>query len=201
MQDPNNLTILCAVEGIVDEAVARRLVREVGANPGAVYGKKGKAHLCGRLSGYNRAAEYNNWLVLIDLDQDAVCAPAYIRLLRLTIAPRMYLRIAVREVESWLLADSEKLADYLRVSPDLIPRDPESVADPKAMMVALAARSRMRAVREDMVPRPGSRRTIGPAYPSRLIEFADKHWRPLIASRCSDSLNRAVRRLRSILAE
>ena len=57
MQDPNNLTILCAVEGIVDEAVARRLVREVGANPGAVYGKKGKAHLRGRLSGYNQAAE------------------------------------------------------------------------------------------------------------------------------------------------
>ena len=201
MQDPNNPMILCAVEGIVDEAVARCVVREVGANPEAVYGKKGKAHLRGRLSCYNQAAEYNNWFVLIDLDQDAVCAPACVRLLRLTVAPRMCLRIAVREVESWLLADSEKLAGFLSVSPDLIPRDPESVADPKAMMVALAARSRLRAVREDMVPRPGSRRVIGPAYPSRLIEFADKHWRPQIALRCSDSLNRAVRRLRSILSE
>lgn len=73
MQDPNNPMILCAVEGIVDEAVARCVVREVGANPEAVYGKKGKAHLRGRLSCYNQAAEYNNWFVLIDLDQDAVC--------------------------------------------------------------------------------------------------------------------------------
>jgi ribosomal protein L25 (general stress protein Ctc) len=37
--------IAAAVEGIVDEAVARRLIREAGGIPGPVYGKNGKQHL------------------------------------------------------------------------------------------------------------------------------------------------------------
>jgi hypothetical protein len=201
MARPADVVISSAVEGLVDEAVARRLVTEVGATPGAVYGRKGKTHLRERISSYNQAARWGPWLVLIDLDQDAECAPSYLEELSLDVAPQMCLRIAVREIESWLLADREQVARFLGLSRSLIPRDPESEADPKAALVALAARSRRRDVREDMLPRPGSRRSVGPAYSSRLIEFTENLWRPEVAARLSDSLNRALTCLRRLSRE
>ncbi|GAB4255951.1 MAG: ATP-binding protein [Thermoleophilia bacterium] len=64
-----------AVEGVVDEAVLRRIVEQLGAQLGVVYGKRGKAGLDASLSGYNRAARLSPWVVLRDLDRDE-CAPA-----------------------------------------------------------------------------------------------------------------------------
>ena len=64
-----------AVEGDVDEAVVRRLILHVGAEPGPIHGKRGKGHLRRNLPGYNQAARYGPWVVLVDLDHDAECAP------------------------------------------------------------------------------------------------------------------------------
>ncbi len=72
-----------AVEGDVDEAVLRRLAEQVGAAIGPVHGKKGKQFLLRRVHGYNNAARFGPWVVLVDLDQDADCAPH----LRLEVAP------------------------------------------------------------------------------------------------------------------
>jgi hypothetical protein len=38
------VVIYGAVEGLVDEAVVRRLIRHVGAEPGPIYGKNGKVY-------------------------------------------------------------------------------------------------------------------------------------------------------------
>lgn len=43
------MTISAAVEGSLDEAVVSRLIRNVGALPGTVYGKNGKPYLRGRI--------------------------------------------------------------------------------------------------------------------------------------------------------
>jgi len=83
----------------------------------------------------------------------------------------MYFRVVVRAVEAWLLADRERLSALLSIPSTRIPREPEAVVDPKRIIVELAMHSRQWAVREDMVPRPGSGRAVGPAYTSRLIEF------------------------------
>ena len=64
-----------AVEGTVDEAVLRRLVEHVGVTIGPVYGKKGKELLRQRIGNYNQAARFSPWVVLVDLDQEADCAP------------------------------------------------------------------------------------------------------------------------------
>jgi hypothetical protein len=39
------VVVSAAVEGIVDEAVVRKLIVEAGGRPGTVYGKSGKAFL------------------------------------------------------------------------------------------------------------------------------------------------------------
>lgn len=188
--------LTAAVEGLVDEAVVRRLATHVGMEIGPVYGKNGKDHLRQRIAGYNKAARISPWIVLVDLNHEAECAPPLRGAWLPQPAPTMCFRVAVREVESWLIADRGRLARFLRVPIARVPTAPETIEDPKGAMVELAARSRRRDVREDMVPRPGSGRPIGPAYASRLIEFVGTHWDPEVAARSSDSLRRCLVRLR-----
>ncbi len=164
----------------------------VGAEPGPVYGKNGKANLKDKIAGYNNAAKHAPWVVLVDLDQDADCAPP----LRVgwvpTPGPQLCFRVAVRAVEAWLMADAEAVAAFLSVAHRKIPANPEGLVAPKEALVNLARASRRKQIRDDMVPREGSGRSIGPAYVSRLIEFASSHWRPAEAADRSDSLRRAI---------
>lgn len=71
---------------------------------------------------------------------------------------------------------------------------------PKQALVNLARTSRRRAIRDDMVPREGSGRAVGPGYTSRIIEFVSNHWRPEQAAHVSDSLRRAIARLEILVA-
>jgi len=197
-----HLVISGAVEGIVDEAVLRRLVKETGAVVGPIHGKTGKPFLMQKIAAYNQAARFAPWVILIDLDHDGDCAPPFIRACLPDPAPYMSFRVAVREVESWLMADRERLAKFLSVGVSRIPDNPEALDSPKMTMVDVARHSRRKEIRENMVPRPGSGRKVGPAYASILIEFVrnpKSGWRPHIAARSSDSLNRCLRRLEQII--
>jgi len=198
----NPVVISAAVEGILDEVVLRRLIEGLGAFPGSVYGKNGKSFLLEKLNAYNQAARFVPWVILIDLDHDADCAPPFLQSCLPNPAPYMSFRVAVREIEAWLLADRESLARFLSVGVSRIPHDPENLDSPKSTMVEIARHSRRRDVRENMVPRPGSGRKIGPAYTSLLIEFArdpENGWRPNVAAKSSDSLNRCIHRLEQLI--
>ena len=195
----NALAISAAVEGIVDEAVIRKLIVLAGANPGNVYGRQGKPFLRQRIDGYNAAAEYAPWVVLVDLDREHDCPPPLRNAWLPEPAVHLCFRVAVRTVEAWLLADADRIADFLAVARGKIPENPEALGDPKAAMVVLARTSRQRDIREDMVPGPSSGRPVGPAYASRLIEFASSSWRPEIAAKQSESLRRARECLRRLV--
>lgn len=199
MKTANGTVIHAAVEGVVDDAVVRRLIALAGGTPGTVYGKQGKALLRQKVAGYNNAARHAPWVVLADLDHDEACAPPLSRAWLPQPALHLCFRVAVREVESWLLADAEPLAGFLGVARSRLPSDPERLDDPKAAMVNLARVSRRRDIRQDMVPRPESGRQVGPAYSSRLIEFASGHWRPDVAADRADSLKRAIRCLEQLV--
>ena len=189
-----------AVEGETDEAIARRLIGHAGGRIGKVRGGKGKAYLRRRIAAYNSAARYSPWFVLVDLDSDADCAAALRSAWLSSLAARLCFRIAVREVEAWLMADAESLARYLNVPRARVPRDPEGREDPKGDMVGLARRSRRRELREDMTPGADSRGREGPAYAGRLVEYAETAWRPEVAAQHSDSLRRAIACLRRLVA-
>ncbi len=195
------VVVNAAVEDIVDEAVAVRLISHVGGKPGEVYGKQGKGYLQRTVKAYNQAANYAPWLVLVDLDHDANCAPLLRRSWVPTPAPRLCFRVAVRAVESWLLADAEAMAGFLGVARSKIPPQPEALPDPKRTLVDLARASRRREIRLDMVPREGSGRSEGPAYTSRLIEYVGHHWRPEEAAKRAESLARTIRCLRRLMEQ
>jgi len=102
-----------------------------------------------------------------------------------------------------LLADAERFAQFFAVKRSAIPANPDSIADAKDKVLALVAASRRAAVREDMTPRAGSGRRVGPAYTSRLIDFASDTkfgWRLKIAMANSPSLAKCIARFDDLLA-
>lgn len=189
---PEPVVISAAVEGLLDEVVVRRLIEHAGGSPGPVFGKEGKQALRDKIGGYNNAAQHTPWFVLVDLNGDADCAPPLRQTWLAAPAPRLCFRVAVRQVEAWLMADREELAKYLSIARSRVPPAPESLQNAKVEMVNLARRSRRKDVRADMVPRAGSGRSTGPAYVSRLIEYVQSHWRPAVAAQSAESLRKAI---------
>lgn len=177
------------------------MVSHVGAQLGPVHGKAGKAALLQRLRAYAAASHFAPWIVLVDLDRQRDCAPA----LRANVLPEpmpdLCFRIAVRSVEAWLLADRAKAAAFLGVARARVPRDPESLEDPKRELVNLARASRWRAIREELVPDERGGRLVGPGYTARMSEFASTHWRPEEALRHADSLRRAIDCLQRLVSD
>jgi len=84
-----------AIEGLTDEYVVRRILQFSGLTCGYVRGLAGKPALVANLQKYNQAARFANWFVLLDLDQDADCAPTYIQSLLAKRAEGLLLRIPV----------------------------------------------------------------------------------------------------------
>lgn len=193
------VAISAAVEGLIDEAVARKLISHAGGIPATVYGKSGKTLLRQRIDGYNHAARRLPWMVLVDLDHDANCAPPLREQWLPKPARKLCFRIAVREVEAWLIADTESFASFIGLAAGKIPVEPETLDNPKRTVVNLARSARSRAVRMDMVPREGSGREVGPAYSSRMVECVDTRWRPDVAAKRSASLRGAVDCLRRLV--
>ncbi|NTU63766.1 MAG: DUF4276 family protein, partial [Chloroflexi bacterium] len=147
------VTISAAVEGPTDEAIARRLIEAAGAEIGVVYGKHGKASLLQRLNGYNSAAGFAPWLVLVDLDRDADCVPPFRAACLPQPANTMCFRVAVHEVEAWLMADRQAMAHFLSVPMARIPLYPDQTPEPKRLIIDVAQRARRREIREGIVPR------------------------------------------------
>ncbi len=201
MADGSDVIVSGAVEGNLDEALLRRLVEEEGATLRPPYGKKDKQHPKQMLVGYNQSARRTPWVVLMDLDHDADCAPP----LRAECLPApayyMCFRIAVWAIEAWLLADSQSIARFLSVAVSHVPSFPEMLDDPKQFMVDLAQKSRRRDIRESMVPRPGSGRKVGSLYTSQPIEFVQTRWKPNTAAQKSDSLRRCRKRIHELVRD
>lgn len=193
-----------AVEGPTDEWVLRRIIHHVGAEVHRIQVQQGKTRLRSALPGMNAAARRSGWVVIVDLDHDQPCADALVADWLPSPSPFMRLRVAVRSIESWLLADAERFSDFIGVRRAAVPQDPESLSHPKDVVVALARQSRRRAIREDMVPRERSGRRVGPAYTSRLIDFTEsiQHgWRPDVAAAHAPSLRRCIERVRELVSQ
>jgi hypothetical protein len=181
-----------AVEGDLDEVVLRSVLTSVDIEVDNVYGKRGKDHLRENIKRYNQAARHGGWVILVDLNNDAECPPPFINSWVPTRNPNLQLRIAVRAIESWLLADRMEIARFLRVPMQKIPTQPENEVNPKQTLINITRISKSKALREDIIPSRISTAFQGPGYTSRLIEFAMNHWKPGRAARHAPSLKRSI---------
>lgn len=200
------MTITLAVEDALSEVVAKRLVSDYlpGADVVGTMGYQGIGFLRRRMRDLNQIALYQNpVLVLADLDSPEDCAPNRVSRLSggLTVAPNLLIRIAVMEIESWILADRRGIAKWLGIATNVVPPNAESLNDPKRTLVELASRSRSRALRDAITPQGvrGSSRT-GPGYNGTLGEFVTQRWSPDAARRNAPSLERAIARITELTA-
>ena len=183
------------VEGDLDEVVLKQMLKYARIEVAHVYGKRGKDDLRENIKRYNQAAQHGKWVILVDLNHDAECPPPFISSWLPARSPGLQLRIAVRAVEAWLLADRNEMARFLGVPGHRIPTYPEAEENPKATLIKIARRSKRKVIREDIVPSVNTTAIQGPGYTTRLIEFTRTRWDPERASLNAPNLKRSINSL------
>lgn len=157
-------------------------------------GKKGRGYIKKRINDFNNQNALP-FFVLADLDEDE-CAPVLIKSwMRRPLQQNIVFRIAVREVESWLLADTRGFSQYCRLEYSLIKKKvnkPDDLPDPKETLIALVDRCKNRSLKNDIVRRDISSYKQGPGYNSRLIDYVHNYWEIGRAALVSESLERAM---------
>jgi hypothetical protein len=161
---------------------------------GVSYNGHGFGYIKSKINGFNQACKSIPFIVLTDLDNHPCPVKLKNDWFSSTPHPNMIFRIAVREVEAWLLADIEGFAEYTGVSKVNFPLNPELESDPKKTLINIAKRSRKRDVRGDIVP-INENAQVGPNYNGRLMEFVYNYWDIQRAMERSESLRKAYRRL------
>ena len=198
------MLITLAAEDDLSIAVAKRLVGEYAPAAEIVDLRVAGGSIKSLIPSLNQIARHiMPVLAFADLDRPQSCAPDLVRELSngLTISPDMIIRIAVMEIEAWIMADREGFAKWLSIAASIVSRDPESLNDPKRTLVNLAARSRKRALREGIAPDyvRGTHRT-GASYNILLDEFVTQHWNPEAARANAPSLARTIARIAQLAA-
>ena len=201
------MLVAISVEDVLSEAVARRLLTQYSPDAQIVLtmGLSGNDYLKQNIRNFNQIARYQYpILVLTDLDRSESCPPELLRewTQGLRIVPELLIRVAVLEIESWIMADRSAFADWLDIARSNAPPRPEETANPKRVLVELARRSRNYDIRSGRsglirVARDGLHRP-GPAYNSLLSDFAIEIWNPEVARSNAPSLDRAIARISQI---
>ncbi len=157
---------------------------------------KGVTRLIADLPRYCKQAAYVLPIVCI-ADSDGGCVVDLLDTWLPGRVPKNFvMRLAVTEAESWVLADHVGFASAFAVPPNKLPRQPDDEPDPKAIVLTLASRSKVRGIKEEVVSQ-FDRNRQGSGYNQHLRAFVMQHWDAGRAAQRSPSLARAIRRLQS----
>lgn len=192
--------ITIATEDELSEAVGLRLVADIlpRFEVTNMLRRGGNGYLKRKCLDFNRMALRHPVFLMTDLD-DTQCASALINSWfgQVPKNANLIFRVAVREVESWLLADHQGMATLLERGANNITLNPDHLPDPKQYLLRCAKRA-PRDVKNDLIRSKGALASQGLGYNSRLCSFVREIWAPEQASQRSDSLRRAVERLREV---
>ena len=192
----NLSNVVLAVEDRLSDAVATKILEKFGVEIVKRIGYQGKSYLERKTPELNRAANGITVFMLTDLDSPRECPPKLIRSwVKGILNPRFCFRVAVMEIESWIMADRQAVSEFLSIPLNRIPRNTDEIDSPKEFLVSLARRSRKKAIREALVPGPGANFSVGIEYNTLLSEFVREHWDLERAAVVSPSLKRTLNRL------
>ena len=201
------MLIRYACEDAPSRAVAIKLINQE-KNTCDIRELGGSGSGCGpifkRLDEYNETSKKSGEPVIVFIDLDNIrCAPRLLGNLQKShpIKDRQPLnkfqiRIAVREVESWLLADKEGLETYFGISQKAIHPSPEKLSDPKQELLNLIKRNAKAKFKRAMLPK--GKGTIGTGYNEYLVHFIDTVWDSTRACANANSLARAIERIKQL---
>lgn len=161
--------------------------------------KGGVGNILKEMKTYIRISHSLPVVVLIDLDKKE-CAPSFVSdLLSLhsSVPDRFILRIAVRESESWVLADGENCAEFFGIPRERLTNECDELDDPKLFFMNLINRHSRVALRNSLVRFSGKLRQ-SEEYNSILGNYISCCWNVEIAMLNSPSLKRAVKRIEDL---
>lgn len=193
--------IAIATEDELSEAIALRLIEEleVPCYVTQKLRKGGFGYLRSRMDSWRQMAEHQVMLVLTDLDR--VVCPVALREDWAGLAPLppgLLLRVAVREVEAWVLADHQAVRELVGAK-GTIPPCPDELPDPKQALLKLA-KGAPKKLRDDLLRIDSSGALAqGLGYNARLVDWVRTVWSPARAAERSPSLARARKRLRGVV--
>lgn len=190
--------IVLATEDELSEQVGINLAREAGLEIGQLLRRGGNGYLRSRVSNFCQMAKDQPVFMITDLDQTACPSALIADWFGKRRRPTAFLfRVAVREVESWLLADHDALRALLGRKATRLPNAPDSLPDPKQALLRLAEHA-PREVREELVANRGSIASQGLGYNSRLCVWVQENWQADRAAKRSPSLQKARIRLQEL---
>ena len=188
--------VILAVEDELSEAISIQILKKFDIEIWDTIRGEGKTYLQQKALELNRSATGVAIFMLTDLDSPQNCPPKLIRSwIKATLNPRFLFRVAVMEVESWVMADRIGFAAFLSIPPHRIPSLTDNILNPKEFLVSLARRSRKKAVRAALVPMPGANAPVGIEYNTLLSGFVREQWNLERAATVSPSLKRTLDRL------
>lgn len=188
--------VILAVEDELSEAISIQILKKFDIEIWDTIRGEGKTYLQQKALELNRSATGVAIFMLTDLDSPRNCPPKLIRSwIKGHLNPRFFFRVAVMEVESWVMADRKGIAEFLSISINRIPQNPDNIPNPKEFLVALARRSKKKTVRAALIPAQGTILPIGNEYNNFLSEFVQEHWNIERAATVSPSLKRTLDRL------
>ena len=162
--------------------------------------KGGRGNVQRELGAYVHLAQVMPVLIGVDLDSDE-CAPTLIAdwKARYGTHQSLIIRVAVCEIESWVIADCKRIAKLINAKSDDITKTPDDLADPKNYFLEAVQATAPADMRNDLIPRNYNRYPrIGPAYNIQMCKFVEQRWRPHVAMKRSDSLARAVTAIQNL---
>jgi hypothetical protein len=192
--------ITIATEDELSETVGTRLISDLLPKFEVIQKLRrgGNGYLKNKCHNFNQMAARHPVLLITDLD-NSICASALIDGW-FGILPRnanLKFRVAVREIESWLLADQQGMQQLLGNGANNITQNPDQLQNPKEYLLQCAKRA-PREVKNDLIRSKGALAAQGLGYNSRLCAFVREEWEPARASQRSESLARAIQRLREL---
>ena len=191
-------SVILAVEDKLSEAVSTKILEDLGINISQRLGLKGKGYLQSKAPSLNQTAKGFPVFMLTDQDAPSQCPPQLVQAwTKEERNSKFFLRVAVMEVESWIMADRRGFADFLSIPLNRIPEDTDVITQPKEFLVSLARLSKKTRLRQEIVPLPGATSKVGPGYNSRLGEFVHSRWSVNRAASVSVSLQRTLVQLRA----
>lgn len=192
-------SVILAIEDELSEAISTKILQYFGVGITIVLREDGNAYLRQKAPELNRSAKGIDIFLLTDLDSSKDCPLGLIHSwIKGPLNPRFLFRVAVMEVESWLMADREGVAKFLSIPVNRIPSNTDGIPNPKEFLISLARSSKTRKLRDELVPKPGAKVPIGYGYNTRLIEFVREHWNLEHAATVSPSLRRTLDRLSQV---
>ncbi len=192
------IQVYIATEDVPSEQVAQKLIEAANMQVAYRFRSNGRTYLEKNFGKYINLAKREAVLLIADFDRSTPKTPCPSRLIEEWLGGKekpvkLLARVAVHEIESWLLADEEAFRRFLGGSVR-IPANCDEIDDPK-LFILNAARKKKRLGREGFFRiDPGGLRP-GVEYNAMLSEWIASEWSPERASKKSPSLKRAIERL------